>query len=107
MPDIGLPTPMGKLNLPTVGDFVYTYEYSDGRLFAEDAELYFLLGDPDEPQVQWDFVISGAVASIKKESTDVADIEPGTKFWLMYRDGSTTPTTEDELLTGTVKKVNA
>lgn len=107
MPDIRRPTPKGKLNLPTVGDFRYWYRFEDGRDFPVGAKLYYLLGDPEETQVRWDFVIVGGTASLKIESEVVRTVEERTKYWLMFQDPTTSPTTEDEVQTGTVKKENA
>lgn len=105
MPDIGRPTPTGVLNLPTVGDFSHTFEWGGGT-FPEGSKLYYLLGDVGTTQQKWSYVIVGAVASIKKESDVVAAIAVDTKFWLVF-ETPTAPTTEEEILTGKVKKVNA
>lgn len=107
MADISTPTPKGKINLPTIGDFTYNYQFSDGSAFPAGSKLWLLFGDAGTTQVRWDFTISGATATIRKESEDVALIDSDTKFWLMYSPAVTSPTTEKELLTGTVKKVNA
>ncbi|QTR98339.1 hypothetical protein J6K27_003459 [Rhodococcus qingshengii] len=107
MADIRKPTPKGALNLPTVGDFVYWYAFEDGIEFPNGTQMYFLLGDLEDTQLKWDFAITGDTASIKIESEVVATVDTGTKYWLMLKDTTTTPTTETELQTGTVKKVNA
>lgn len=107
MADIRKPTPKGALNLPTVGDFVYWYAFEDGIEFPSGTQMYFLLGDPEDTQLKWDFAISGDTASIKIESDVVATVAAGTKYWLMLKDTSTSPATETELQTGAVKKVNA
>lgn len=107
MPDIRRPTPTGALNLPTVGDFVYWYRFVDDSDFPAGLELYFLIGDPGPAQIRWEFEIAGHIAHLKIESEIVATIKPRTKYWLMLKDTTTTPTTEQELQTGQVKKVNA
>ncbi|WP_040772165.1 DUF7264 domain-containing protein, partial [Rhodococcus rhodnii] len=103
MTDIRRPTPTGNLNLPTVGDFTVSYEFSDGSDFPSAAELYFLIGRASGPQTRWDFTINGGVATLKIESEAVAQVKPQTPFWLMLGDLSTSPSTELEILTGRVK----
>ncbi|WP_152473099.1 DUF7264 domain-containing protein, partial [Rhodococcus rhodnii] len=103
MVDIRRPTPMGNLNLPTVGDFTISYEFADGSMFPDGAELYILIGRAGGIQTRWDFVIDSATASLKVESEEVLSIKPEEPFWLMLGDSTSTPTTELEILTGRVK----
>ncbi|QBP33263.1 minor tail protein [Gordonia phage BrutonGaster] len=94
------PTPRVDINLPTIGDYVYTYTLSTGT-FDPDAELFYVFG-LDDP-TRWDFDIDEDVASIHKVGTAVAEIEAGTRYWLMLKESVTAPTIE--LQTGIVKKV--
>ncbi|QAU06566.1 minor tail protein [Gordonia phage WilliamBoone] len=97
-------TPVVDLNLPTVGDYAYTYRLSAGE-FNAGAELYYLFGDPPTPAVRWDFDIETDAGSILKTGVEVAAIAPGTRYWLMFRASPTSPLRE--LLTGSTRKVNA
>ncbi|WP_422047639.1 DUF7264 domain-containing protein [Rhodococcus qingshengii] len=107
MPDIRKPTPVGALNLPTIGDFERYYQMADGTDFPPYLKLYFLLGDPSEPQKRWNFTVTGGTATLVVESEEVAQVPVRTKYWLMLEDTSVTPTRQRELQTGAVKKVNA
>ncbi|QDF15401.1 minor tail protein [Gordonia phage Mollymur] len=95
------PTPVADLNLPTLGDYAYTYRLTGGS-FASGAELYYAIGEAPAPDVRWDFELDGGVASIVVPGLDIADISTGETYWLMYRASTGAPTTE--LLTGKVRK---
>ncbi|ANA86555.1 hypothetical protein SEA_LOZINAK_58 [Gordonia phage Lozinak] len=97
-------TPTVDLNLPTVGDYAYSYRIAAGE-FDPDAELYYLFGDPPTPDLRWDFDIDTDVASILKTGVAVSEVLPGTRYWLIFKAGPTSPARE--LLTGVVRKVNA
>lgn len=109
MADIGRPTPQANLNLPTVGDFLYTFTVTAGDPLPADAELFLLIGKPPTPAVRWDFTITdgGTKCSIKIESDEVATIAANTTYWLVFLKDPTDPDTRLELQTGKVKKVNA
>lgn len=98
------PTPTRVLNLPTVGDFTYTYRLRSGT-FAEGAALYYLLGTPPQPAVRWDFTVADTQATLRIDASEHADISSGSYFWLLHRPSADGPAYE--LLTGRVRKENA
>ena len=107
MPDISTETPSGTLWLPAVGDFIYEWTVQVDPL-PEDGRLYFAIGKAPVPALELDFDITdaGMKADIKIESTTIAPLKPGTKFWLMLMTDPDDPDTKIELLTGQIKKKN-
>ncbi|QNL30492.1 hypothetical protein SEA_SPEEDDEMON_410 [Gordonia phage SpeedDemon] len=95
------PTPVADLNLPTIGDYVYSYRLSSGE-FPAGSELYYAIGAAPTPDVRWDFTISGGEATIRVPGADIAEVTSAESYWLMFRQSATGPVIE--LLTGKVRK---
>jgi hypothetical protein len=95
--DIRHPTPVADLNLPTVGDFEYSFRLSGGD-FPTGAALAFLIGT-----IQYPFTLSGNRATITITGDQIATIPAGTDYWLLYAEDGALPGIE--LQTGKVRKV--
>jgi len=95
-------TPILDLNLPTVGDFVYSYRLSTGQ-YDDDAELYYLFGTAESQPVRWDFDIDNDTATIHIPGPEVSEVDAGMRYWLMFKQDAAAPTRE--LQTGLAKKV--
>ncbi|QIG58705.1 minor tail protein [Gordonia phage DatBoi] len=95
------PTPVADLNLPTLGDYVYSYRISSGQ-FPAGSELYYAIGAAPNPDVRWDFDIAGAEATIHVPGAEVAEVTSADSYWLMFRQSAGGPVIE--LLTGKVRK---
>lgn len=102
MVEIGLTTQGGVLNLPSRGDWFYTYTVQ-GDPLNPGWRLFLSIGTGP---IEWDFVIAedGMSASIKVEATEIANTFDGERFWLMLTIDPTPPDVTGELLTGVVSK---
>ncbi|MEV0247982.1 hypothetical protein AB0H76_15420 [Nocardia sp. NPDC050712] len=107
---LGMTSAKGELPLVTGSDYQYVFHWTDPDTgeaadFPDGAELYYLIGAMSNPSpAQWDFVIDGDTATIKKESTVADVVAHRTPFRLLFKE-DTTPTTETVLVYGLVRRV--
>lgn len=99
------------LKLITGEDFEWFYRWNDGNSgdWPTGRTLYYLFQDGTSDDgwsdgTRWDFVITGAIAKARKESTDADILADRTPYRLVMADSTTSPTTEHILVIGNVKR---
>ncbi len=80
---IGLPPPVGAMNLKKFSGLEWQFRWYGGE-FPAGSQLYLLVGDDDTPQ-RWDFTISGDMATIAVKPEVTATIPDRTAFYLMFK----------------------
>lgn len=101
MADHGNPTPKDTMTLNWGEDFIATFELQDDT-FDAGFEMFYRFREMN-PVVEWPFTLSGSVATCRVESEEADQIPAREKWQLMTREDSD-PTTETQLVWGTVKR---